>query len=106
MIGPKCARCAWASVVEGRPDSDLDAGQASHRLDATIELRRIEHALETFEPRREIGDAESVAVCVSNRRLHDRGVSQIAALGSDPIVQDHVTEARLLFAPQQAREDT
>ena len=105
VVRPAGTRGARAPVVERRPDPDLDARQAGHRLDAAEDLWRIEHTLETLEAGHEVGDAHGVAGAIAQRGLHDRGVAQIGALRGDRALQHHVAEALLDVAGQQARQD-
>ena len=93
------------TVIERRPDPDLDARQAGRRLDPPEDLRRIEHALETLEAGHEIGDAQRIAGGIADGGLHDRRVAQVGALRGDRPFQHDVAEPLLLAAGKKARKD-
>ncbi len=93
------------AVAAGRPHPDGDARQAGDRLDDAKELRRPKHAAELVEARREVGDADRVAVPVGQVRAHDRRVAQILGVDVDNVVEQHVGEALLLVAGEQARKE-
>ncbi len=67
----------------------------------------MEGALEAHEARGEVGDLDGVAAAVLQNRLHDGGVAHVAGarLRFSVAVHDHVAEALLLVAREQAREN-
>ena len=105
VVGADRLAVAGLAVVERRPQPDGDTRQSPHGLDAADDLRGVESALEALEARREVGNLDDVAVAVLEDRLHDRRIADVGRSGLARVVQDHVAEALLLLAGQEARED-
>ncbi len=95
------------AVVEGRAQADGDARQSADRLDAAQDLRGVKGALIAQEARGEVGDLDGVAAAVLQDRLDDRRCCARRperACRRPVAVHDHVAEALLLVAREQARE--
>ena len=93
------------TVAVGWAHPDCDPRQARDWFDAPNDLRRPVDALEAFEIRSEIGDADLAAIRVGQDRLDDRGVAHVLRLSLDQVRKRDIAEPLLLVAGQQPRED-
>src|SRR5690606_13721159 len=96
---------AGFAVVVGGPHPQPDARQAGQRFDPAHDRGGPEVTAELLEARREVGDAQRIAVPVAQHRLDDGGVASIARAALDHALEGDLAEALFLVAGEQVAED-